>query len=443
MANIKVPNLRIVGGVWRTWYRHQGKILSRSTGIKAADTEAALKFSRAITQFRTTEWNRVEMYGQARAIHPTAADAHYGGMIAPDDSGTIANATGIPVEWPVTGMDETEVIALNEALRRSRLIERDNLELKQQLAEKTASEAALLQALGQKSVSDKLWSEAHKEYLAWGRTQGGRGGRPWSFHHNRKRTKILTFWEGKLKPETLADITLPAVRAVLQEIQGAPKTRHSYLEAIRSMMIWCVDSGYISESPLENAGKLDSTPETTRRALNTQEIGLLLSKCKPSRRTLYALAICSGLRKNELKSLVVGDLDIKNSMLRLHAEWTKNRKPGWHPLPVSLTATLEMAVAGLLPNQPLIHVPDKAAQRFQKDIAAAGIAPETPEGVACFACLRQTYITLVDGTNTSAKTTQELARHAPGSPLTQARYAKTRAAELRSVVEQVGAVLAV
>jgi integrase len=47
-------------------------------------------------------------------------------------------------------------------------------------------------------------------------------------------------------------------------------------------------------------------------------------------------AFASGLRKEELRSLVVRDLDIKRGGLVLRAEWTKNRKDGFQPLPAFL-----------------------------------------------------------------------------------------------------------
>ncbi len=227
-------------------------------------------------------------------------------------------------------------------------------------------------------------------------------------------------------PRVLA-IARALVRYAIFEVQLTPH--------LESLSAWCCDRRYLQANPLENAGEIDTTPEETRRALTADEIKLLLSKCKPERRTLYKLSICSGLRKNELMSLTVVDLDAANCCLRLRPEWTKNRKSGWQPLPAALTATLAADVEGLLPTAPLIHVPSDASARFETDRRRADLKKETEDGVCNFACLRQTYITMVNDTGATTKATQTLTRHSTPS-LTFKTYARARSAELVGVVEK-------
>ena len=42
------------------------------------------------------------------------------------------------------------------------------------------------------------FSEVKDEYLAWGESQGGRGGRPWGGTHLRNRRTHLAWWEERL-----------------------------------------------------------------------------------------------------------------------------------------------------------------------------------------------------------------------------------------------------
>ncbi|HUU94466.1 MAG TPA: hypothetical protein VM487_01905, partial [Phycisphaerae bacterium] len=55
----------------------------------------------------------------------------------------------------------------------------------------------------------------------------------------------------------------------------------------------------------------------------------------------YEVALTTGLRANELRSLTVDDLDAEGCGLHLHAEWTKNRRPGFQALPAALVTRLK------------------------------------------------------------------------------------------------------
>ena len=63
--------------------------------------------------------------------------------------------------------------------------------------------------------------------------------------------------------------------------------------------------------------------------MTAEEIHRLLRACAPERRLLYEVALCSGLRAGELRALTVAHLDTVRGGVRLDAEWTKNRKPGF------------------------------------------------------------------------------------------------------------------
>ena len=70
--------------------------------------------------------------------------------------------------------------------------------------------------------AERPFAEVAEEYLRWGESQGGRGGRPWGRGHARMRRSLLTWWQEKLGLSVLADLNsiLPEVEQALQELQA-------------------------------------------------------------------------------------------------------------------------------------------------------------------------------------------------------------------------------
>ena len=181
--------------------------------------------------------------------------------------------------------------------------------------------------------------------MAWGESQGGRKGKPWAAWHSHKRRTHLQWWQDRLGLATLADLAgiLPRVEEALRDLQAkgrAGKTLANYAEALGAFCDWCVQRGYLASDPLKALAPFDTPPTTTRRALSGEEIGRLLEVCVPHRKLLMETSFLSGLRAHELRSLAVDDLDVDGWGVRLHAEWTKNRKDGFQPIPTDLIGRL-------------------------------------------------------------------------------------------------------
>ncbi len=306
------------------------------------------------------------------------------------------------------------------------------------------------------------FSELAAEYCEWGESQGGRGGRPWSATHARMRRTYLAWWRDSLHLTSLGDLggCLPRVEKVLRDLQGkglSNKTVRNYAEALMAFCGWGTMRGYLTENPLRGLRGFDTTPGHRRRALTPEEIGRLLEVAPPDRRILYQVALCSGLRANELRSLTPADLDTQKGGLLLRPEWTKNRKGGFQPLPVWLLreladyATRDRATAAYreayeqahavteAPAGRLLFVPSHPAGSFDEDCAAAGIPKRKLGGKVDFHALRTTFVTLLDGAGGSVKETQTLARHADPA-LTwnvYGRASEERLAELAAVVGEV------
>lgn len=297
------------------------------------------------------------------------------------------------------------------------------------------------------------------EYLAWGESQGGRGGRPWGQTHARNRRMHLQWWQDRLGLIILADLQdiLPRVEGALRELQKkgrAGKTLANYAEALGAFCDWCVQRGYLAADPLQSLVPFDTTPRTQRRAMTAEEITRLLAACAPHRQLLLETAFLSGLRVNELRNLARKHLDLERAGLNLDAEWTKNRKPGFQPLPHSLLERLQtFAESGeparlyaqfyarkdaklQAPKRPLLYVPSHTARDLDIDLKAANIPKHTPEGKLDFHACRVAYINFVIESATSIKEAQHLARHATPE-MTMNVYGRVRKERLSDTIEKV------
>jgi integrase len=166
------------------------------------------------------------------------------------------------------------------------------------------------------------------------------------------------------------------------------------------------------------------------------------------------MALNSGLRAKELRSLTTGDLDVENSGVHLRAAWTKNRQDGFQPLPKSLVnrlATFAQSGEPLrmyerlqsrsgatrpYPADPLLHVPSHTARAIDADLEAAGITKWTSKGKIDFHAFRVAFVNFVFDSNATVKEAQALARHATPD-LTMNVYGRTRSERLSEVVEDV------
>ena len=305
----------------------------------------------------------------------------------------------------------------------------------------------------------KRFADVSSEYLDWGESQGGLGGRPWGEWHARKRRTHLRWWETRLHLGTLADFDglLPRAEKELRGLQAAGKagkTITNYAEALTAFCDWCVQRGYLDDDPLKALGSYDTTPLAPRRAMTDLEIIRLLDVSPPHRRLLYETAFLSGLRAKELRCLTQDHLDEKRLGLNLDAAWTKNRKPGFQHLSAALVAQLrdfadEGVVDGLYqkyyarrdanrqaPENALLFVPSSLSRDFDKDLKVAGVPKSLPAGKLDFHAIRLAYINLVLDSDATAREAQAMARHSTPN-LTFNVYGRARPDRMAEVVEQI------
>lgn len=285
------------------------------------------------------------------------------------------------------------------------------------------------------------FSEVVQEYLDWGNAQGGRGGRPWSERHAGYREQQLGWWEDKLDLDLLSDVENCKGRAeaALRDLKNkgdgrSPKTLKTYAAALQGFCNWCVERDYLQQHPVPKLAAFDAAPQTQRRALTRDELHRLLSAADDKHRLIYETAVQTGLRAKELRSLKVEDLNADQSGLQLRAEWTKNRKDGFQPIPASLCAKLEEHAKDKAPDEQLLDVHYAPSRKFNQYCRAAGIPKKTNEGKVDFHALRVTYITEIVDSGASVKEAQKLARHSTPN-ITMNTYARTRKHSLQEVAE--------
>lgn len=291
----------------------------------------------------------------------------------------------------------------------------------------------------------KPFGDAKAEYLAWGRSQGGIGGAAWSTEHAEKRESGLDWWEEQLGLKVLGDLPgiLRRVESALRDFQAKGKAvltvRHR-ADCLRSFCKWAVQRGYLAEDPIKGMSAFEKKAKTVRRAMTVEEIHKLLEVAPPHRRLVYLVALASGLRAGELQALRVADLDAERGGLKLHSEWTKNRKSGLQPLPMAVVVMLARSSKDKPADAPLLQINalhGHAARDFHKDREKADIAYKVLGQKVDFHALRVAYTTFVIESGADIKTAQTLARHSTPD-LTLNVYARARSEKLVEVAEAVG-----
>lgn len=163
-----------------------------------------------------------------------------------------------------------------------------------------------------------------------------------------------------------------------------------------------------------------------RRALTEDEVerllraaaggGMYMQISGRERELVYLLAVTSGLRANEIRTLSPEHflLDKTPPVVVVEAKNSKHRKRDEQPIRRDVARRLRTFIGGKPASEPVWVLPDKAFLMLKDDYAAAEppIEYETYEGFADFHSLRHTYGTrLGNAPNAKIKTVQMLMRH--------------------------------
>jgi len=217
------------------------------------------------------------------------------------------------------------------------------------------------------------------------------------------------------------------------------QTSNHYLRAIKQFTRWMRREQRTGEDPLEFMSGLNVrvdirrarralTPDECRRLLATAAAGpRRRSMDGPERSLLYRLALETGLRASELKSLTRADFDLgaEHPTVTVRAAYTKNRREDTLPLKPQTALLLRRHLFSKLPQAKAFSIPEssRTARMLRLDLADANIPYRDNAGrVVDFHALRHTFISNLAAGGVNPKVAQTLARHSD-IRLTLDRYA--------------------
>jgi len=221
-----------------------------------------------------------------------------------------------------------------------------------------------------------------------------------------------------------------------------PQTFNYYLGAIKSFCQWMIREGRVTESPIAHLQPLNARKDCRRqrRAFSIDELQRLLTTTAQKasarfgmtgseRSLLYRLAVETGLRASELRSLTRSsfDLDAECPTVTVAAAYSKHRREDVQPFRRETADVLGIYLRTKTPTTKAFNMPgsNHLIDGFRADLKDAGIAYQDDAGrYADFHALRHTFITNLTRGGVHPKTAQTLARHSTIT-LTMDRYSHT------------------
>lgn len=231
------------------------------------------------------------------------------------------------------------------------------------------------------------------------------------------------------------------------------RTINADLTAIRSFCRWLIRGQRIHRDPTASLQGLNVAEDRRkeRRALTDEESDSFISATKHSekvfrklsgqeRAMLYLLALRSGLRRNELRSLTSSSFNFTATPATVTVQAVNSKRRRLDRLP--LDGALASVMKEFLDSRPTDkHVwPGswwrRSAEMIRLDLTDAGIPVTDPdERIVDFHALRTTFITNLSRVGVAPALAQKLARHSD-IKLTMGTYTQLDMAELGQAVDR-------
>ena len=155
-----------------------------------------------------------------------------------------------------------------------------------------------------------------------------------SFDSYLSYSRIFFDWCRNSGIEVIEAVDGPVVSEFLDHLlldkEVSARTRNNYLVWLQAFFGWCVEKRYCSENPASLQKKLKEN-EKRREQLDASQLSRLRSYLtEHNRHFLLAcmLEYYTFIRPEELCSVKIGDISVKDQSIRLRAANTKNRKDG-------------------------------------------------------------------------------------------------------------------
>jgi integrase len=264
-----------------------------------------------------------------------------------------------------------------------------------------------------------------------------------------KSTVVLIFTECGFK--MWSDIDANKVYTFLADLRGengiGQRTFNYYLKLCKEFCKWLCKERRATTNPLEHLSCVTQTEKRRqRRALTLDEQHKLLEAAESGathhnmtgdeRRLVYTLALQTGLRANEIRTLTVASFDFTENTVTLQGAYTKNKKTAVIDLKPETAAELKTFLAGKMPNTRVFAMPVQPAKIMRIDLKAAGISYKDEAGqFADFHSLRHSFITNLARSGVHPSDAMALARHSTIT-LTMNFYTHTKRESLRKILNE-------
>ena len=308
----------------------------------------------------------------------------------------------------------------------------------------------------QSSADRKLLAEHlddfHKALLAKGNTR----------HHADTQRNRVDRIIAACGAQRISELTPSAVQAAVSElhrVERDPKkdrkkalslqSRNHYLRAVKTFSKWLWRDRRAREDLLGYlvGYNAKTDPKHQRRAITEEQLDRLIETAErgpevlgvegSDRAMLYRLAVNTGFRANELRSLTpeAFDLDAEPATVIVEAGYAKNGQEAEQALRRDFAEMLRPWLAGKEPGRPVVHVPERTARMLRVDLAEAEIPyRDGAEQVFDFHALRHQAGTMLKDARVHPKAIQSFMRHSTIT-LTMDRYSHPSVQDQRDVLD--------
>ena len=255
-------------------------------------------------------------------------------------------------------------------------------------------------------------------------------GRGSTAHHALVSRNRVTRLVELARVKRISELVPSKVQAALKQVRDAGASlasiRH-YTRTAKSFSKWLQRDGRAASDTLAHLTSRNPAEDRRRerRALTADEADRLIRAAGTGpmvlkigghdRAMLYRLALGTGFRVNELRSLEPESFDLSSSppTVTVRAAFSKRRREDRQPIRVELADALRPWIAEKPPRRPLFDRLTKHTSRLIRiDLEAAGVPYRDAGGrYADFHALRHTYISGLANSGAPVKVVQTLARH--------------------------------
>ena len=264
------------------------------------------------------------------------------------------------------------------------------------------------------------------------------------------------------KAKTIDDLDVGKIGSVLSSWRSQKKepisvgTSNHYVRSVKSFTRWLWMERRTSDDPLIGLRSLNANVDVKRkrRAFSVAELRMLIEATEksgetlcglsPERRALlYLVAVYTGFRASELRSLSVRSFDLEAKTVTVEAAYSKRRRQDVLPIHPSLVDRLRSQFADAPANAHVFdgtwtdHNSANSARMMRADLKRVKIPYRDKRGrVLDFHALRHTFVTQLARAAIHPSKAKELARHSTIT-LTMDVYSHVETEELRDALDSV------